>query len=893
VKRKPLILIVALLLIIGACFILIWWPTGTRKKAKKNQPKEVEVPFLQEFSARADTILMTYSRAQKIELLILSSQEKIDSSFGFGGVCNDLVFADSNYIPPPKKIFKLYDTCFNEHENLAYLFADSISRKHVFTKNQRFYELGNFNAHLFPNYLVSFQDSLFIHPIFKNFQRLLDSSLVQRRLFGFYLSEYPSKTEADFLKSKAKLGLSLLAFKGRNDSLKANFPKFRGLHIQHEDSTSLSDKPDLMISSSPHSLKKKIEEALDNGSWTETELNNRAKRVLSAALWIEYSELRDRNINHHQQLDLMLSKRELLRSSVAQLSRSSLSIPIHSNPTSINVFFKGKRNKAFLKGLSHYTKVNVKSLKHWNEIDFSKYNDLCVLVVSDTLQLDSICQSRLSSLSKKNKLLIVSSKLNSWQNIPGKFPVIFVPTALDLTWNHAAQSIFGGEYLRGGLEFYDGRKLITAPKTRLSYSIALDAGLNPDSLYQINWIAKEGIRNRAFPGCQVSVARNGRLPFLKSYGHLSYRREIPVEDNTLYDLASVTKVASTTMVGMKLYEMGEYNVFDSLYLHLPDSLRKHLGRQGSTLSTLTFHEIYTHNTGLPSGFPILKYLKYTDSITKRLDRYYCDMKDDSVFTIEVAENFFMEKWHQDSIWILMNKLYRNPNQGYVYSDINFNLLYHLFWGKIVAHSNWLENKIEDDEDKNHLEEFIQQELYRKLKMENTCFKPRRWFPKNQIAPTEDDKWWRNCLIQGYVHDPTAALYGGYAGNAGLFSTASDLTIMYQMMLNGGSYAGNKYYDPETIQRFTSRQNGSHRGLGFNKPVGGGMYGIAEQASMSTYGHTGFTGNSVWIDPEEELIFIFLSNRSHPEPHNPKIINLGTRKRMQRAAYSAVFEGALN
>lgn len=891
-KSKPLILIVALLLIFGVCLLLIWWPKNKTKKQVKNQPKEVEVPFLQEYSLRADSILMSFTQSQKIDLLILSTAEKVDSGFSLGGVCNKMAFADSNYIPPPKKIFKLHDTCLNEHENLAFLFADTSGRNKVFHKIQSFHELGNFNAQLFPNYVIPFQDTVFVHPIFENFQRLLDSSLVQKRLLGFYLPESPTKVESEFLKEKAKMGLTLLAHSGRNDSLKANFPKFRGLHIQHEDSTSLSDKPDLFISSEPETLRKKIEKALENGKWTETELNNRAKRVLSAALWVKYSELRDRNISQAHQLDLKLSKRELLRSSISQVTRSILSLPIHSEPKSINVFFKGSKNYPFLKGLSHYTKVNSKIIKHWNEIDFSRYNDLCVLVISDTIQLDSLRVDMLSKLAKKNKLIIVSTKLNSWQSIPGKFPVIFIPSPMDLTWNHAAQSIFGGEYLKGGLGFYDGRKLITAPKTRLSYSIALDAGLNPDSLYQINWIAKEGIRNRAFPGCQVSVARNGRLPFLKSYGHLSYKREIPVEENTLYDLASVTKVASTTMVGMKLYEMNEYRIFDSLYLHLPDSLRKHLGRHGSTLSTLTFHEIYTHNTGLPSGFPILKYLKYTDSITQRLDRYYCDMKDDSIFTIEVAENFFMEKWHQDSIWILMNKLYRNPNQGYVYSDINFNLLYHLFWGKIVEHSNWLEGKIEDDEDMNHLEEFIQQELYRKLKMENTCFKPRRWFPKNRIAPTEDDKWWRKCLIQGYVHDPTAALYGGYAGNAGLFSTASDLTIMYQMMLNGGTYAGVKYYAPETIQRFTSRQNGSHRGLGFNKPVGGGMYGIAEQASMSTYGHTGFTGNSVWIDPEEQLIFIFLSNRSHPDPHNPKIINLGTRKRMQRAAYSAIFEGAL-
>lgn len=890
-KRKPLVLVLLLLLISGISLLLLWWPSNEKKTTKLN-PKEKEVPFLGAYYTKADSLLKDFSLEEKIELLILSRQSTIDSSFSFGGICHRMAFADSNYIPPPKKIIKLYDTLLLPEENLAALFSDTTVLKKLEEKSLHFFSLGNFNAQLLPNYSLFFQDSGFVNPRFKHFNRRLDSASARHQLFGFYLSEFPDRLEKKFLKQQAKQGLTLLGFQGRNDSLRKNFPNYHGLHIQNEDSSSLADKPDLFISSQPVVLKTMLLEQLQNGNWTEDELNNRAKRVLSACLWISYSELRDRNLNHHHPLDLELAKREMIRSSVAQVQKSTLFLPINQIPQQCNVFFQNEINQPFLRGIKHYTKAHSQVFKAEKFPDFSRYNDLCILVLSDTLALDSARKSQLQELAKRNKLVVFSSYFKNWKQIPANFPAIYLAYSNPLTWNHSAQSLFGGEYLKGSLHFYDESKPIVSPKTRLSYSTVLDAGLNPDSLYQISWIAEEGIRNRAFPGCQVSIARNGRLPFLKSYGYLTYRKEIPVEENTLYDLASVTKVAATTMVGMKLHEMGTYKLSDSLYLHLPDTLNKHLGRSGSTLSTLSFQNIYTHNTGLPSGFPILKYLKYTDSITRRLDRYYCDLPDDSVFTVEVAENFYMEKWHQDSIWILMNKLYRNPNQGYVYSDINFNLLYHLFWGKIATHPQWLEKKIKKEEDKNYLEEFIQQELYRKLKMEHTCFKPRRWFKKNQIAPTEDDKWWRKCLIQGYVHDPTAALYGGYAGNAGLFSTASDLTVMYQMMLNGGTYAGEKYYTPETIQRFTSRQNGSHRGLGFNKPVGGGMYGIAEKASMNTYGHTGFTGNSVWIDPDEQLIFIFLSNRSHPEPHNPKIINLGTRKRMQRAAYAAIFEGTL-
>ena len=210
------------------------------------------------------------------------------------------------------------------------------------------------------------------------------------------------------------------------------------------------------------------------------------------------------------------------------------------------------------------------------------------------------------------------------------------------------------------------------------------------------------------------------------------------------------------------------------------------------------------------------------------------------------------------------------NKRYRYSDVNFNLLQKI----VEAKSNIT------------IDEYVKLNFYYPLNLEHITYKPLEVFDVNEIVPTAQDAW-RKQLLQGYVHDESAALLGGVGGNAGLFANSEDLAVIFQMLLNGGSYGGKEFLKPETIRKFTSQQAGSLRGLGFDVQTLSGTRSCSTKASASTFGHTGFTGTCVWVDPETELIYIFLSNRIHPNVNNRTLFNEGTRTRIQSLVYDAL------
>jgi CubicO group peptidase (beta-lactamase class C family) len=354
----------------------------------------------------------------------------------------------------------------------------------------------------------------------------------------------------------------------------------------------------------------------------------------------------------------------------------------------------------------------------------------------------------------------------------------------------------------------------------------------------------------------------------------------------MYDLASLTKVVATTMVGMKLYEMGAYKLKDSLGKFLPDSLKFHLPYP-STIRNITFEELFVHQSGMPAGFPIIRYMQYTSAEVGRFDKYYCDRADTS-YCIEVAENYFLEKEYADSMWLKLNQIWLDKSKPYKYSDVNMNTLYMMF--KSIIQSNpskygFIEpaKKLKE---KDLFVEFLYNTYYKPLGMERTRYKPLRHYNATSIVPTEDESFWRKQLLQGHVHDPNAALMGGIAGNAGMFSTTNDLAILCQMMLNKGVYNNQRFLKEETVIKFTSAQETSTRGLGFNKKnINTTGYGMADSCSLLTYGHTGFTGTCFWIDPQSDLIYIFLANRVHPKVNN-RIYGFNIRKRIHNFAYDA-------
>ncbi|MDP4292195.1 MAG: serine hydrolase, partial [Bacteroidota bacterium] len=395
------------------------------------------------------------------------------------------------------------------------------------------------------------------------------------------------------------------------------------------------------------------------------------------------------------------------------------------------------------------------------------------------------------------------------------------------------------------------------------------AGLEGQRLKQIDSIANNAILNGATPGCVVLVARNGKVGYYKAFGHMNYDGKEPVTNQTVYDLASVTKTSATTMAVMKLYEEGKLDMDKNLGDYLPWT-------RGSDKADLKVRNILLHQAGLVSFIPFYK--ETIDAKTGIPKPGYYPSEPDKQYSIPVAENMYMRNDMTDTLYkrILQSKL--GPADKYVYSDNDFILM-----GKIVEQITGIP-----------LNEYVRNTFYLPLGMTSTTFLPKEHMPLNQIAPTEKEKYFRQQQIRGYVHDPGAAMFGGVAGHAGLFSNAYDLAKLYQMLLDGGSFNGVKIFKKETIDYFTSYQSDiSRRGLGFDKPEKDNATSNSPYPSKSvsplTFGHTGFTGTCVWADPKYDLLYIFLSNRVCPDGDNNMLGKLNVRSNIQEVIYNALIK----
>jgi CubicO group peptidase (beta-lactamase class C family)/beta-glucosidase-like glycosyl hydrolase len=404
--------------------------------------------------------------------------------------------------------------------------------------------------------------------------------------------------------------------------------------------------------------------------------------------------------------------------------------------------------------------------------------------------------------------------------------------------------------------------------TRLRYtSVPESVGVNSAMLARIDTIAQMAIDMKATPGCQVVVARKGVVLFNKNYGYYTYEKSQPVTDNTIYDLASLTKVVATMQAIMHLYEKGKINLNEKVSTYLPDL-------KGTNKGDLILRDILIHQAGLVQQEP---FWWKAMSRKEHKQNYLRSIKSDS-FNIQVNENLFASSTIKDSIWkwtsqLELRKKKGKDNYGYLYSDIGFYIL------KQIAEKH-LQKPIN---------EFVENELYKPLGLATMTYLPIQKFSKEQIAPTEEDNHFRKNTVQGYVHDPDAALAGGIAGHAGVFSNANDLAILGQMHLQNGYYGGRKYYESGTIPYFTEKRQveSNRRGLGWDKPIRGFGGPSSGYCSPATYGHTGFTGTCIWIDPKYDLIFIFLTNKSYPIAHNRKLNNENIRNKIHNTIYQAM------
>ncbi len=392
----------------------------------------------------------------------------------------------------------------------------------------------------------------------------------------------------------------------------------------------------------------------------------------------------------------------------------------------------------------------------------------------------------------------------------------------------------------------------------LAYADPRSAGLDPSRLGAIDAIVEEAIREGATPGAVVLVLKDGEVVFDRAYGHHTYGRDIPTRSGDIFDLASVTKISATTLAAMRLFEQGKLDLDARIGTYLPELNSAHPDK-----AAIKVRDLLTHQAGFVPFIPFFIQIKDGDFRSKASADY----------PTKVADRYYLGKgYFKDVMWKQMMDLNLKTPGQYVYSDIGMFVL------KEIMERIALQP----------LDGYLEEQFYRPLGTCTLGYCPRERFAEDRIVPTENDTYFRKQLLVGYVHDPGAAMAGGIAGHAGLFGTAYDLAIVGQMLLNGGSYAGRQYFKPETVEQFTARQStASRRGLGFDRWDPDKEEGYPSRlASPATFGHSGFTGTCLWIDPEHRLVYIFLSNRLHPSD-NRKLLRLNIRPRILDAIYEAL------
>ncbi|GAA4314857.1 glycoside hydrolase family 3 N-terminal domain-containing protein [Compostibacter hankyongensis] len=439
----------------------------------------------------------------------------------------------------------------------------------------------------------------------------------------------------------------------------------------------------------------------------------------------------------------------------------------------------------------------------------------------------------------------------------------------------AASVIFGKTDPRGrlpvtvcpGLPSGKGLTDFASYRGYLPYVPPEKLGMNPALLKEVDSIARDGIARGAYPGCVILGVRDGRIFYQKAFGTFSYTDKRPMTTETVFDLASVTKICATTLSCMRLYDEGALRLDKTLGDYLP-------WLRGTDKARLTIKNVMLHQAGFIPDFPYRELL-LTDDRQPNTDIFHTVR--DSAYSVRVAENMYMRKDYEDTLKAEIRDSKLNHRPGYVYSDIDFQLM-----GYIVEEITGL-----------RLDEYVRKTFYGPIGMISTGFLPRERYPPDEIAPTECEKEFRMQCLRGDVHDPRAAMFGGVAGHAGLFSTAYDLGMLMQMLLNGGSWNGRQYIKPGTIKLFTDYSTSlSRRGIGFDKPEkdrsGDPSPYPSAKCSDQTFGHTGYTGTCVWVDPQYRFTYVFLSNRVNPDGGaNLKLSHMDIRGKIQDAFYTAM------
>jgi len=577
-------------------------------------------------------------------------------------------------------------------------------------------------------------------------------------------------------------------------------------------------------------------------------------------------------------LNLMPKNAQVLASdsNIVLLKNNHATLPFNDLMVSTTYLTLGGNSQPFLQSIDLFDSGEI--LTQFDALDVEKIKDIPSdrIVLSlhashpDSLEIDPKCLTALQWLPRAKELILV---------VFGAFPklspeqiltfdaIVYAPENHPVMQDRTAQKMMGALPFTGVLPeniagHTKGFGMLTKPNGRLSHCSPEELGYSGEAFKKIDQIALNGIEAGAYPGCQIVVAVKGAVIYRKSFGKTVYGGEgEPITNTDLYDIASITKIASSTLMAMQLNYQGKLDLDETVGKYVPELTGK------TEYNNIVLREMMTHQAGL---VPFIPFYKRTVREGKPSSTYYSKVKSGE-FTVPVAKDLYLRQDYKDSMYA---QIFSNPlkEKKYVYSDLCYYFMQPIF-EKITGEKQ---------------DVYVRNHIYNLMGLRYINYLPLVRNPGVRVAPTEKESYFRNQMICGYVHDPGAAMLGGIGGHAGVFANATDLASIMQLFLNNGTYAGQTFFDEPTRSYFTKAQYpGNKRGIGFDRPNASGGGTCDELASQKSFGHSGFTGTLAWADPENEVVFIFLSNRVYPSQDNWKLRDMGIRTQIQHVVYEIV------
>ena len=638
----------------------------------------------------------------------------------------------------------------------------------------------------------------------------------------------------------------------------------------------------------------KFKDEIRNKNISVERLDESVRKILMSKYWVgldNYIPVETKNlVTDLNNTNAEYVNNKVARESITLIKNINNALPIVDVTKPVaNIVFGRDRTTELNKRLNDYTKVddfivtssNFASVKK----KVTKYSHVIISVdnpfyksrrnKSEFKKQIATMQAQIKELSVE-KTVILNLLGNPYRiseyGDDSVFDAILVSyKKTNYTQKFTASTIFGADSPKGVLpisisdKYKLGTSLTFNSIGRLSYSTPQEQGINSLKLSLIDTIVNKAINDTIMPGAQVLVARNGKIIYQKSFGYKTYKKKSAIRNSNVYDIASVTKIVATTPIVMKMVENKELDLDAPLKVYLPEL-------DTTSKADITLRKMMAHYARLRPWLPLYK---MTLDEYGNLDRKkYFSFNYDSEHKLKVAKNLYLRTDMKDSLQYEVLHSPLRDTLEYKYSDLPFYIL----------------QKIIEEKEKTTLDKLADNLLYKPLGLQHTSYKPKNKFSLDEIVPSEKDTYFRQKELQGDVNDAGAAMLGGVAGHAGVFSNSYDLAVIMQMYLQSGKYGGKQYISSEILNEFISCQycgEGNRRGIGFDKPQLEGEGPTCDCISYLSFGHAGFTGTMAWADPDEDIVYIFLSNRTYPTSENNKLAEENIRTNIQTVIYNAI------